>query len=89
MKRLIRWLYWKYAHAGDPWQSRLIVWHLSNIIKAVPNQTAGDLVIAQLNAINGKLEKVAEVTFQAGVPQHDFEDAMAHLGSVLKRREGL
>ena len=63
MRRLIRWLYWKYAHAGDPWQARLAVYHLGRIIDASP--TAGDIVIAQINAQTASLEKVAE--FRVGV----------------------
>lgn len=58
MKKFIRWLYWKFAHDGDPWQQRLVVYHLSRISDKLG--TSGDLLIAE---INEKLEPLAEVRF--------------------------
>jgi hypothetical protein len=36
IKRLIRYIYWEYAHDGDPWQTRLVIYHLKNIVASVP-----------------------------------------------------
>lgn len=36
IKKIIRDLYWRYGHDGDPWQTRLVIYHLGNIIAKAP-----------------------------------------------------
>jgi len=38
IKKIIRSLYWKYAHDGDPWQTRLVIYHMKNLVAS--NQDA-------------------------------------------------
>ena len=70
MKRFIRWLYWTFAHKGDAWQARLVVYHLGNVIKVGENVSTGDIVLAQIN--KGLLEKVGEVSIPFGLTSLSF-----------------
>ena len=62
IKKIIRDLYWKYGHDGDPWQTRLVIYHLGNIISAsqesVPSKDiSGRFIFAQLEENMNKMPK--------------------------------
>lgn len=66
IKRLIRYLYWKYAHKGDFWQARLVVYHMSNVAqvyedKPLPNTM--DLFFGEINEKMGKIVGFSQVKF--------------------------
>ena len=65
MKKLIRWLYWKFGHNGDAWQHRLVVYHLRAVIGCEDGKTPGSTILGQINTLNGRLEPIAEVTTHA------------------------
>lgn len=64
-KKIVRNLYWKYGHKGDPWQARLVVYHLGNMIDHdLVHPTAADIVLGQLNRQTGKIYKVANIRLE-------------------------
>lgn len=63
IKRLIRYLYWKYAHKGDFWQARLVVYHMANIVQIYEDKPLPDSMDLFFGEINDKIEKTAHVKF--------------------------
>jgi hypothetical protein len=63
IRRLIRAAYWRWAHDGDPWQARLVVYQLRKVELESPEHTPGTLLIAQLNPLlsGDPLIRVAEL----------------------------
>lgn len=59
MKRIIRWLYWTFAHKGDTWQHRLVV----HYIPACPTQSGGQVLISEINQQNHELSLLSETVF--------------------------
>jgi hypothetical protein len=65
IKRIIRNLYWRYGHKGDPWQARLVIYHLGNLIDGdLVHPTAADIVLGQLNSQTIKIDKVANIRLE-------------------------
>lgn len=80
VKRLIRWMYWRYAHDGDPWQCRLMLYHLGRIVKTgqdeKKNMTVGTLVLAQVE------EQINEACQRASKMNKVFECEITGIGAV-------
>lgn len=63
IKNIIRSLYWKYAHDGDKWQMRLMMYHMGLFIRMDGSISNGEFILGQINEITGKLDLVAEARF--------------------------
>jgi hypothetical protein len=60
-KTLIRLLYWKYAHKGDKWQMRLMMYHMRELTRMDSHLSNGEFIIGQINRINGNIDLIAEL----------------------------
>lgn len=73
-KRFVRYLYWKYAHEGDPWQMRLVVHYLGGVIRAVED---GDICRSPQELFLSALSEKAREDLKPFVPL-----AHVHINSV-------
>lgn len=53
IKEFIRFLYWKFAHKGDSWQTRLVVYYFGELKKINGEVPSGHYLFTEIHRIHG------------------------------------